>query len=468
MTAVLPSPAVNHANCIGCGRRHDVWPGVYHCTCERQENLAIGYDLGPTTRAALLQSVAENENSLWRYAPLLPIDRRYRSPLNVGWTPLYDFGEYARTRFFLKDETRNPSGTLKDRASEVVIAAAAAHDIADVIVASTGNAAASLACIGAAAHIHVTILVPRTVPDAKLAQIVAYGAAVYKVDGTYDDAYALAQKVSAAKGIFNRSTGLNPFTREGKKTCAFEIAEQLKWQAPDWVIVPAGDGNILSALWKGFEELAALGLLPSLPRMVAAQAAAFRAFGVPHHRAQPAFDSLDAELDLVMTAAEIAGDETLKFPLVNEPVAETDREGRDGIGDIGLHDAGDERGIEPAAEIGAHRHVGLKAAPDGLDQRLLDFLPVGGLRPPIKCLIGGRKGQIPIGGGSHPAPVHGHEMAGGQAGNAGEHRARADHAGQGQHLVEPGEIDAAFDVRMRQDRLDLRAENEIRTDQRVK
>jgi threonine synthase len=307
MTAVAHSQTVNHATCIGCGRPHEVRPGVYHCACDRRENLSIGTDLGPATRAALLQCIAENDTSLWRYAPLLPADRRYRSPLSVGWTPLYDFGPHAGTRFFIKDDTRNPSGTLKDRASEMVVAAAAAYGIADVIVASTGNAAASLACIGAAAHIHVTILVPRTVPDAKLAQIVAYGASVYKVDGSYDDAYALAQKVSAAKGIFNRSTGLNPYTREGKKTCAFEIAEQLGWQAPDWVIVPAGDGNILSALWKGFEELAALGLLKTLPRMVAAQAAASSAIA-------RAFDPEWAATPIDLEARTIADSITVGKP----------------------------------------------------------------------------------------------------------------------------------------------------------
>jgi len=274
MTIAAHPAAAIQAACIGCGRRHEVRPGIYHCCCERRENLAIGSELGPAMRTELLDGIAGNVASHWRYAPLLPVDRRFRSPLSVGWTPLYDFGDYLGTRFFLKDDTRNPSGTLKDRASDVVVAAAAAAGIAEVIVASTGNAAASLACICAAARLRAIILVPSSVPNAKLAQILAYGASVYKVDGSYDDAYALAQQVAAARGIFNRSTGLNPYTREGKKTCAFEIAEQLGWQAPDWVVVPAGDGNILSALWKGFEELAALGLLSALPRMVAAQAAA--------------------------------------------------------------------------------------------------------------------------------------------------------------------------------------------------
>lgn len=263
-----------YADCVACGRRHDLKPESCQCDCARKENLSVYCDLGPATRAAMLKSVADNAYSLWRYAPLLPVDRQFGSHLGVGWTPLYDVGEYLGTQLFLKDETRNPSGSLKDRASEVVVAVAAAHGIGDVIVASTGNAAASLACIGAAAGVHVTILVPLTIPAAKLAQIQAYGASVYRVDGTYDDAYELARQVSVAQDLFNRSTGLNPFTREGKKTCSFEIAEQLGWQAPDWVIVPTGDGNILSGIWKGFQELAALGLLPTLPRLVAVQSAA--------------------------------------------------------------------------------------------------------------------------------------------------------------------------------------------------
>jgi threonine synthase len=138
----------------------------------------------------------------------------------------------------------------------------------------------------------------------------AYGASVYRVAGSYDDACSLALKVSENFELFNRSTGINPFTREGKKTCALEIAEQLGWQAPDWVLVPTGDGNILSAVWKGFQELAALGLLPSLPRLVAVQSAAscaiVRAYG-PHparHRpGQTIADSITVDEPRDRTAA---------------------------------------------------------------------------------------------------------------------------------------------------------------------
>jgi threonine synthase len=246
------------------------------CSCGQRENLAICYRLDAEMGSALRQNLAENEPSLWRYAPLLPVESRFGSRLQVGWTPLLDCGHCGSAHLFLKDETRLPSGSLKDRASEMVVAVAVAHGIDRVIVASTGNAAASLACIGASAGVQVTVLVPETVPPAKLAQIVAYGARVHRVAGRYDDAFEMAGKIAVASGTINRSTGLNPFTREGKKTCALEIAEQLGWQAPDWVIVPTGDGNILSAVWQGFRELAALGWLCRMPRLVAVQSVASR------------------------------------------------------------------------------------------------------------------------------------------------------------------------------------------------
>lgn len=264
------------ADCVACGRSHVLTARSETCDCDRRENLAVRYRLDGETGSALRHSLAENAPSLWRYAPILPVEPRFASRLQVGWTPLVDCGRCGSVKLFLKDETRLPSGSLKDRASEMVVAVAVANGIDQVIVASTGNAAASLACIGAAAGVRVTVLVPATVPPAKLAQIVAFGARVHRVAGRYDDAFVMAGKIAETQGIINRSTGLNPFTREGKKTCALEIAEQFGWEAPDWVIVPTGDGNILSAVWQGFKELAALGWLTRLPRLVAVQSVASR------------------------------------------------------------------------------------------------------------------------------------------------------------------------------------------------
>lgn len=282
MTDAATVLTTDRADCIDCGRLHALAADSQCCDCPALGNLAVRYRLDSEMSRALRESIAAGEPSLWRYAPLLPVSRRFASHLAVGWTPLLDCGPVGGARLLLKDETRNPSGSLKDRATEIVVAVAAAAGVRRVIVASTGNAAASLACIGAAAGLDVTILVPDAVPPAKLAQILAYGARVHRVAGRYDDAYIMAARIAEAEGILNRSTGRNPFTREGKKTCAFEIAEQLGWQAPEWVIVPTGDGNILSAIWKGFLELVALGLLDSAPRLIAAQAEASSVIAARH------------------------------------------------------------------------------------------------------------------------------------------------------------------------------------------
>jgi threonine synthase len=116
------------------------------------------------------------------------------------------------------------------------------------------------------------IFVPETAPAAKVAQLLVYGAVVIMVKGTYDDAFELCLKASAEYGWYNRSTGINPFTREGKKTCSFEICEQMNWETPDKVFVSVGDGNILSGIWKGFVEFHRLGIIERLPQLVAVQA----------------------------------------------------------------------------------------------------------------------------------------------------------------------------------------------------
>jgi len=113
---------------------------------------------------------------------------------------------------------------------------------------------------------------PENAPPAKIAQVLVFGATVILVRGNYDDAFDLCLKASREYGWYNRSTGYNPFTREGKKTCAFEICEQLKWEVPDKVVVPVGDGNIISGVWKGFVEFQNLDIIEKLPQLIAVQA----------------------------------------------------------------------------------------------------------------------------------------------------------------------------------------------------
>jgi threonine synthase len=120
--------------------------------------------------------------------------------------------------------------------------------------------------------IRAVIFVPETAPAAKVAQLLVFGASVIMVRGTYDDAFDLCLQASEEYGWYNRNTGYNPFTREGKKTLAYEVCEQNGWQCPDWIFVPVGDGNIISGVWKGFMDLREMGFIDRLPRIAACQA----------------------------------------------------------------------------------------------------------------------------------------------------------------------------------------------------
>ena len=198
-----------------------------------------------------------------------------RIPLEIGNTPLYAAPRLGHSiglrNLYLKDDTVSPSASSKDRASAAVVLRAL-HAGADIVsVASTGNAGSSLACVAAAAGIKAVVIVPESAPVAKLTQALAFGATVLAVRGTYDDAFDLCLKASAQFGWYNRSTGINPYTREGKKICAWEIWASLEGRVPDRIVVPTGDGNLLSGMWKGWRELQAVGLIDRLPKIDCAQ-----------------------------------------------------------------------------------------------------------------------------------------------------------------------------------------------------
>ena len=142
-----------------------------------------------------------------------------------------------------------------------------------VSTASTGNAAAALAALAASVPaVKAVIFVPASAPPAKIAQLLVYGAEVLLVDGSYDDAFDLCMTICAEQSWYSRNTGVNPFTTEGKKTVALEIAEQLNWQVPDVVAVSVGDGSIISGIYKGFWDLLQLGWIEKLPRLLGVQA----------------------------------------------------------------------------------------------------------------------------------------------------------------------------------------------------
>ena len=240
-------------------------------------NLDISYDYDKAA-SEIDEGFGDASADLFRFAALLPLEKdRPTFPLHVGGTPLYrlrcpDIMGGLKS-VYLKDETVNPSASLKDRASVVTIGRALDLGAKVVAVASTGNAGSSLACMAAATGLESVVFVPADAPVAKLTQMLAFGAHVLAVRGNYDDAYDLCLAASAEFGWFNRSTGYNPFTREGKKTCAYEIWQDLGGRVPDRVMVSSGDGNTLSAIWKGWCELKAVGLIDTLPQIDCVQSA---------------------------------------------------------------------------------------------------------------------------------------------------------------------------------------------------
>jgi threonine synthase len=182
---------------------------------------------------------------------------------------------------WVKDESRNPTASFKDRASAVLVGRARNIGAEVVVTASTGNAGAALAGMAAAVGQKAIIFAPRTAPPAKIAQLLVFGAQVLLVDGTYDDAFDLTIQAAEAFGWYCRNTGYNPFTAEGKKTAALEIWEWMAQEAVSRLIgnnkhlsifVSVGDGNIISGVHKGFKDLAALGWLEAMPRIFGVQA----------------------------------------------------------------------------------------------------------------------------------------------------------------------------------------------------
>jgi len=211
----------------------------------------------------------------------LPVEAGFFPPLPVGGTPLWAparlRAELGFPGLWLKDDTCEPSGSYKDRASFLVAAFAREHRVAEVALASTGNAASSMACVGAAAGIKVTVFLPKSAPAAKRVQVLQYGAELREIDGSYDLAFDACLEYTERAGVLSRNTAYNPLTIEGKKTAAYEIVRDLRAAlgrkaTVDHVFVPTGDGVILAGVIKGFEDLLALGEIERAPTFWAAQA----------------------------------------------------------------------------------------------------------------------------------------------------------------------------------------------------
>jgi threonine synthase len=271
--------------CITCGKEIETNKVIYLCPdCEPDNRrgqplkgvLKVNYDyetIMQDIRSDNLFSFLKDDG----FIDLLPIEQADTIPgLHIGNTPLYEVenfeGEPLKSILYLKNDARNPTLSLKDRASVVVSAFARQMGIDTIITASTGNAGSSLAGICAAQGQKAIILIPESAPFEKLIQMLMFNATIIPVKGSYDDAFDLSIELTKETGVYNRNTAYNPFTIEGKKTAAFEIYDQLLGVLPDNVFVPVGDGVIISALYKGFEELIKLRIADTMPTIYAVQA----------------------------------------------------------------------------------------------------------------------------------------------------------------------------------------------------
>lgn len=262
--------------CYVCQAEYPFRNGTYACgSCGG--NLEVIYDYGSIRKGFTREKLAHcGDFSIWRYLPILPVESSRLAPTQIiGWTPLHRARRIGSmlglANLYLKDDGRNPSASLKDRASAIALVRAMEEGAEIVTGASTGNAGSSMACLSASVGIPAVIFVPQTAPRAKIAQLLIFGARVVTVKGTYDDAFDLCLRVSAEFGWPNRNTGYNPYTREGKKTVVLEIFEQMGWDGPDAIFVPVGDGNIISGVWKGIRDLHELGFIERTPRIIACQ-----------------------------------------------------------------------------------------------------------------------------------------------------------------------------------------------------
>jgi threonine synthase len=268
---------VQTLKCRECGRTYDIAP-IY--TCEWCFGpLEVAYDYEAIAAGISRESIAAGPNTIWRYAPLLPVDPPGDSTLPVGCTPLLRADRLAAElglgEVWIKDDTRNPTNAFKDRVVAVALAKTLEFGLKTLACASTGNLANAVAAHAARAGLRSFVFIPSDLEAGKVLTTSVYGGNVVAIDGNYDDVNRLCAELAAERPWAFVNVNIRPFYAEGSKTLAFETAEQLGWETPDHVVVPIASGSLLTKIRKGFDELHTVGLLDEKPeiRVSGAQAA---------------------------------------------------------------------------------------------------------------------------------------------------------------------------------------------------
>ena len=271
--------AFSHLSCSApCGAGpYD--PREPHHLCVCGAPLVARYDL-TSLRGWRRESLAGREASMWRYREVLPLfDGESPVSLGEGWTPLLHAPRLGRAlgldRLYIKDESLNPTNSFKARGLSVAVTRAGYLGARVLSVPTAGNAGNAMAAYAARAGLQAKVFMPRDVKTPFVRECELYGAEVTLVDGLITDAGRLAAERGRGLGWYDMSTLKEPYRIEGKKTMGYELAEQLDWILPDWIIYPTGGGTGMVGMWKAFEELSALGWIDPArrPHMVTVQAA---------------------------------------------------------------------------------------------------------------------------------------------------------------------------------------------------
>lgn len=262
--------------CRNCGQREGLGAAYVCAACFGP--LEVEYNLSSVAGRLDRATIERRPPGIWRYLELLPVAEQPRRGLAVGSTPLLRADRLGPALgiddLWLKDDTRNPTLSFKDRAVAIAAERAREFGITTLGCASTGNLAGATAAAAAALGMPAYVFIPADLETAKIDHALAYGATVVPIDGTYDDVNRLCLEIADETGWGFVNINLRPFYAEGSKTLAFEIAESLGWQAPDVVVAPIASGAMFTKLAKGFRELADLGLIERTPiRFVGGQAA---------------------------------------------------------------------------------------------------------------------------------------------------------------------------------------------------
>ncbi|MBW3588638.1 MAG: threonine synthase [Actinobacteria bacterium] len=263
--------------CRECGRGYPVSP-IYACEfCFAP--LEPTYDYDAIRAAVSAERIGDGPPTIWRYEALLPeLDRSKRVDLGAGFTPLVKADRLASylgiDELYLKNDTANPTHSFKDRVVTVALSAARSMGFNVIACASTGNLANAVAAHAARSGMTSFVFIPSDLEEAKIVTTAIYGGNVIAVKGNYDDVNRLCSEIAQTVDWAFVNVNIRPFYSEGSKTLAFEVCEQLGWQAPDHMVVPVASGSLLTKINKGLHELETVGLIPRPSTKIhAAQAA---------------------------------------------------------------------------------------------------------------------------------------------------------------------------------------------------